>query len=376
MMRSQQAEVDDRAGMCGDPIDPSGIRRILVRAPNWLGDWVMATPALRAIRERFQGAEIVVLARGVVATACVGQPNVDRVVSYEPRGAHRSWRSRWALARALRKERFDLAVLFPRSLGTALWAFASGARCRLGHSGDTRGWLLTHRLPAANTRAPRHHVDLFFDLARALGAKDAPGPIEYAVGERERAAARKALREAGDDGSRPYVAIHPGASKAPRGWHTERWQQLAARMAQSWEARVLVLGGPSEQTEAAKIAAAAGSQGLSLAGRVPLGVSAALVESSQLLAVNDSGAMHLAAALGVPVVAIFGPGSPVVTGPWVDACRAEVITHQFPCSPCRQHFFHECDPAPSGKPGCIETITLDEVWSACQRLRERTSGRN
>ncbi|MEE8537058.1 MAG: lipopolysaccharide heptosyltransferase II [Acidobacteriota bacterium] len=361
------------AGMQGQPIDPAAIRRILVRAPNWLGDWVMATPALRAIRERFRDAEIVVLARGVVASACAGQPVVDRVVRYEPRGAHRSLGARWALAQALRRERFDLAVLFPRSFESALWALASGVRCRLGHRGDARAWLLTHRLPAVNTRDPRHHVDLFFDLARALGVKEDPGPIEYVISDDDRIAAREALREAGDDGGGPYVAIHPGVSKAPRGWHPERWEALASRIAKKWGVRLLVLGGPAEETTAAKIAGAAGSLGLSLAGKVSLRTAVALIGSSRLLVVNDSGAMHMAAALGVPVVAIFGPGSPVLTGPWVPAQRFEVITRQFPCSPCKQHFFHECDPAPSGKPYCIETITLDEVWGACERLRARTS---
>lgn len=370
-----------------EEIDPAEVRRILVRAPNWVGDLLMATPALRAIRQRFPEAELVVMARGGVAEACAGVPGVARVVRYDPRREHRALRARLDLARALRRERFDLAVVLPRSFGSALWALASGARRRVGQRGDARAWLLTDRLPAADSRAPRHHVRMFYDLARELGAGPEPGPMEYEVREADAEAAREILRgieggagegrrgigDLGDGGGRPRVAIHPGASKAPRGWHAERWHDLAARLAGEWGARVLVMGGPGDAEIASAVAAAAGALGASLAGRSTFGVTAALLSRCDLLVANDSGAMHLAAAVGTPVVAIFGPGSPVLTGPWIDPARFEVVSHRFPCSPCRQRFFRECDPAPSGKPYCIESVTVDEVWEACRRLRARSA---
>jgi lipopolysaccharide heptosyltransferase II len=349
-------------------IDPAGVRRLLVRAPNWIGDLVMATPALGAIRRRFEGAQIVVMARGAVAEVCAGQRWADRVVRYDPRGDHRTLRARRALAAGLRKVRFDLAVLFPRSFGAALWGVAVAARRRLGHGGDARGWLLTDRLPRIDSRARRHHVEMFFDLARALGAGGAPGPLEYDLGEEARGEASRLLQGV----EAPRVAIHPGASKRPRGWHTERWRELAGRLGREWGASVIVLGGGAEAEDAAAIAQAAGSRGASLAGKVTLGGSAALLQASDLLIANDSGAMHLAAAVGTPVIAIFGPGSPDLTGPWMERGRFEALTHRFPCSPCRQRFFEECDPAPSGKPQCIETVTVEEVWEACARLRART----
>jgi lipopolysaccharide heptosyltransferase II len=346
------------------------VRKILVRAPNWIGDLVMATPALGAIRRRFGAAEIVVMARGAAAEACVGQRWADRVLRYEPGGEHRPLRARRALAARLREERFDLAVLFPRSFGAALWGLVCGARRRLGHRGDARGWLLTDRLPRADSRARRHHVELFFDLARALGAGESPGALEYEAGEQARAEAARLLEGV----ERPRVAIHPGASKRPRGWHMERWRALAGRLAREWGARVVVLGGGAERQETEAIAAAAGGRGVNLAGRATLSGSAALLEASDLLVANDSGVMHLAAAVGTPLVAIFGPGSPDLTGPWMESGRFEALTHRFPCSPCRQHFFEECDPAPSGKPRCIETVTVAEVWDACCRLRARARG--
>ena len=353
------------------PLDPAGVRRILVRAPNWVGDLIMATPALRAIRLRFPGAELSIMARGAVAEVCAGVPGLARVIRYEPHAAHRTLAARRELARELRRERFDLGIVFPRSFGAALWALAAGARRRLGQRGDLRGWLLTDPLPAADSRAPRHHVQMFFDLARALGCAGEPGPLEYTVREAEAAAAQRLLRQAGDEGGRPRVAIHPGASKQPRGWHAGRWAELGARLAREWGARIVVLGGGAEQAVAGAIAAAAGPAALNLAGRSTLPETAALIAACDLLAANDSGAMHLAAAVGTPVVAIFGPGAPAVTGPWVDPARAEVLTRRFPCSPCRQHFFRECDPAPSGKPHCLESIPVDEAWDACRRLRAR-----
>ena len=355
-------------------LDPAGVRRILVRSTNWVGDVVMCTPALRAIRRRFPQAEVVLMARAGVAEAYTRHAAVDRVVRYEPRGEHRTLASRWALARALRREHFDLAVLFPRSFSAALWAWLAGARRRVGHRDDARAWLLTDRLPRVDFRAPRHHVEVFFDLARALGVEGDPGPLDYPLRPEERAAARRLLEEAGDDGGRPRVAIHPGVSKTPRGWHAGRWRALAGRLARERGARVIVLGGPAEAPLAAEIAAAAAPLGTSLAGGTALPESAALMEMCDLLVANDSGAMHLAAAVGTPVVAIFGPGSPEKTGPWADPSSVEVITHRFPCSPCRQDFFRECDPAPSGKPCCIESVTVDEVWEACRRQLARGRG--
>jgi lipopolysaccharide heptosyltransferase II len=352
------------------PPRPDEVRRILIRANNWIGDVVMISPAVRAIRAHFRDARIAILAKRWVLDAVRGHPYYDDLVEFDDEGRHRGARGRLRLAAELRRERFDLAVLFQKAFEAAFLACAAGARRRYGYATDGRSALLTDALPLPPPGT--HHVDVFLGLARALGCPVAdPHPVFHLGPEAERAA-DGLLERAGFGSHAPLVAIHAGASKAPRAWHPGRFALLGRGLVERAEARLILLGGPGDGAILAEIAGATPRERTLVPDpRTPLRTSAALLARCHLFVGNDSGPMHLAAALGVPAVAIFGPGDPDRTAPRSARAPVTVLSRRYPCSPCRQDFFRECAPGPAGKPFCLEEITVGEVESAALALLRR-----
>ena len=353
------------------PVDPSAVRRLLVRSTNWFGDVVMISPALRALRAGFPDAQVDVLARASVARAYRGHPLVDDVIVEERRSGsrrHDGALGSLRLASDLRARHYDLAVLLPKSIAAAVAPALAGIPRRVGYATAGRGFLLTHRVPPPPGADSLHHVEFFLGPARWLGCPDGDRSLEFPIPEEERREAAGFLeaRSAGGE-ARPLVAIHPGASRPERAWAAERFGEVARGLI-AHGARVLVLGGAHDREAARAVLSAAGPDGIDAVGQGGIARMAALVERCELFVGNDSGPMHVAAAVGTPTVSIFGPGVPWKTAPYVPAARRREVTRHFPCAPCRQEFFRECDPAPSGKPWCLETVPAREVLQAAEEL--------
>ncbi len=359
------------------PIDPAAIRRLLVRSTNWIGDVVMISPALRALRKGFPQAQLDVLARASVAGAYVGHPLVDDVLVEERRSGTRRHEGPLGvlrLSRMLRQRCYDLAVILPKSFGAALAPALAGIPRRVGFPTDWRRRLLTHPVPLPASAEAMHHVEFFLAPAQYLGCPDEDRSLVFAVGEEDRQAARAFLAghglapKSGRSGlDKALIAIHPGASKFERAWSPEKFGQLA-RALEGKGAWLVVLGAPADRATASQVLREAGSATLDAVGLGGIGTMAALLEQCDLFIGNDSGPMHVAAAVGTPTVAIFGPGAPAKTAPYVAADRHREVSHNFACSPCRQDFFKECDPAPSGLPWCLEQITVQEVLTTTLSL--------
>ena len=349
------------------PIDPATIRRVLIRANNWIGDVVMISPAVRALRTHFAGARVAMLAKSWVLETLRGDPSFDDLIEYDSAGAHRGLRGRLRLAAILGRERFDLAVLFQKAFDAAALAFLAGVRHRVGYAADRRSLLLTHALepPPDDT----HHVETFLGIARALGCRiDDPFPT-FHLAQEDRLRAQALLAEAGLLGHAPLLAVHAGASKEPRAWHAERFAELGRRLARRYGARVILLGSAGERDQLQRIAAALPPGAAFVPGpALPMKVTGAVLETCHLFVGNDSGPMHVAAALGVPTIGIFGPGSPRRTAPLASRGRVIVVGMDYPCSPCRQKFFRECPPSPAGKPFCLEEIRVEDVEAAAEEL--------
>jgi heptosyltransferase-2 len=359
------------------PIDPARVRRMLVRCTNWIGDLVMISPALEALRRRFPGARIEAVATPAVADALRGNPALDEVIVFDRHGADRGLAGLLRMARRLRPRRYDVAVLFPKSFGTALMARLAGAPVRIGLAGDGRSWLLTDPVPWKGGIAERHHMDLFTEVARAAGCDVRDPAPSFPLGQKEREWAGSFLEEEGAGRFALMIALHLGASKPARAWHRDRFARAAGEIAERHDAGVLILGGPGDREEAAPVADRLGERAINTCGRSTIRQMAALIARCRLFLGNDSGPMHVAGALGVPIVAIFGPGDPDRTAPRTPrGCHAPVITltRRFPCSPCRQDFFRECYPAPSGKPMCLESIHVEEAVAAADRILSGSAG--
>jgi len=340
--------------------------KILVRAPNWIGDAVMAIPALEMIRRTHTGDEICILARPVVGDLISGQPFVDRILQYDFRGRHRGWLGRGKLVAELRKEQFDVAVLLQNAFEAAWLAWRAGIPERIGYARDGRGPFLTKAIPVPlEGEIPRHESHYYLELLRRAGwieGSAAIQPIHLTVSEAARAGAESALRSAGARENAWRCAIAPGASYgAAKCWPAERFALLADRLISECGADVIFFGTAGEKEIAARIQSNMKSRAISLVGETSMRDLAALLASCSLFIGNDSGAMHVAAAAGLPVIGIFGPTDPEGTAPVTE--QFTLVREAVSCSPC---FLRRC-PVDHR---CMTRITVDSVFSAAMRVKD------
>lgn len=310
--------------------------RIIVRAPNWLGDAVMSIPALRALRRRFPDAHIALQARPWVAELYAREKYIDRVIPCPP--ARRGFRfllDRWRAARQLRRERFDCAVLLPNSFESALVVWLARIPRRAGYSRDGRGLLLTNKIARpAPGEIPKHERFYYLELLRRAGLVE--DGVEYETSLDAAGQARQAgLERFHAMGIRgPVVGVSPGAAYGgAKRWLPEYFAEAAAELAEG--GTVAVFGSRSEACIAEVVLSrlrAARVDARNFAGQTTLSEFIDLAAACRVFLTNDSGAMHVAAALGVPTVAVFGATDPEATGPIGPAVR--VVREPVECSPC------------------------------------------
>jgi heptosyltransferase-2 len=334
---------------------------LLVRATNWLGDAVMTTPALAAVREGFPDARIVLLARPLVAELFRHHPDVDEVMVYERPGRHEGALGRLRLGGELRRRRFDGALLLQNAFDAALIAFLGRIPERAGYPTDGRRFLLTLPVPLTPGILERHEVEYYLCLLDGLGIpRPVPAVLKLAVTEKERETMAERLALLGIDRGAPIVAINPGATYgSAKRWYPERFAAVADSLAEEWGARVVVVGSAAEAPLAGEIEAAARRGVANLAGKTTVREMMALLSLSSFLVTNDSGPMHIGAALGVPLVAIFGPTDWRRTSPW--SPLAKVVRVEIDCSPCRRRV---CDRGHE----CMLGVTPEMVLDAARQL--------
>jgi heptosyltransferase-2 len=305
--------------------------RILVRAPNWVGDVVMATPALRALRSAQPRAEITLEGRPFLAGLVRGLPSLDAFLPDARGGA-------LARGRALRERGFDWAVLLPDSTRAALGPFLARIPVRAGYAREPlRRALLTLALPPPSEggrRVPISMVERYLRITRALGCPDAGPALELAVdaGARERVVKR--LAEAGLGPGERTLVVTPGASfGSSKLWPPESFAAAADAIAGRHGLRAVLAPGPGEEAIARRIAGAMGERALVLADPpTSLAELVALIAGATLQLGNDTGPRHIAVACGVPAVVVMGPTDPRHTAHLLE--RQRVLREELPCSPC------------------------------------------
>ncbi len=344
---------------------PDEPQRIVVFVPNWVGDAVMFTPTLRAIRRRFADAHISLLGRPAPAATLTPNPWTDEIIIAD---------GVFGPIRALRRERFDLAVLGPNSFRSALVACLGGAKRRVGYDRDSRGWLLTDRLPpprdAGGGFAVVPALDYYLALAEHLGCDTGDKQMELAVAEDDVALAIALLIEDDTDETKPIVLLNPGASYgSAKIYPAERFAAVADGLIESHGAQIVINAGPNEKPIAAAVEdAMKHSPPLNL-GRVEnsLGLLKAIVSISDLMITNDTGPRHFAAAFGVPVVTIFGPTDPDWAKIYYDHER--IVRVDVDCGPCQKK---ECPLSGHKRHQCMLKIAPEMVLCAAEELlRER-----
>lgn len=340
-------------------------RKILVRATNWIGDGVMSLPALAALRARFPAAEIVLVAKPWVGELYWHLPAVSRQIVYNPAGEHEGPRGFWKLIQTVRAERFDAAILFQNAFHAAWMAWWAGIPARVGYARDGRSSLLTDAVEVPSAAAYGHQAYYYLHLLFRAGLTAKYQPVEeirLVLEDSEKNWATKHLQKLGLQGPRFLVGLNPGAFFGPaKRWLLHRYALLADRLVGALHADVLIFGSPAERPLAEEIARAMKHTPVILAGGTSLRQLMALLAQCHLVVSNDSGPMHLAAALGLPVLAIFGSTNEHATGPV--GSRTRVIRHPVACSPCS---LREC-PIDLR---CMKGVTVEDVFKSAVRLVE------
>lgn len=337
------------------------VPELMVRSTNWIGDVVMSVPAMRELRRLHPGWRITVVARERVAGLYHDRELADEVLILGQGSALRA-------APQLRRRRFQRAVLLQNAFEAALLAFLARIPDRAGYAVDGRSLLLTRRAHPRVHRLGRHQVFYYLDLLYQTGLS----PVDYLnspefqpdlrltlspAGIRR---AQEILEELGVPPNATLVGLNPGAAFGPaKRWPAERWAQLADRLISESGVTALIFGSPSEIPLAEQIQAYMKERAVLLAGRTDLQSLEALIASVDLFITNDSGPMHLAAALDVPQIALFGSTDDVATGPFSQ--RARVIHKHVECSPCLRRT------CPIDL-RCFTRISVDEVAAAAREM--------
>ena len=338
---------------------PGAVKRLLVRGTNWLGDGVLMTPALLALRQGFPQARIVLLVKPPVAELFQGHPSIDETILYLNPGIHAGLGGKWRLAKSLRARRFDLAVLFQNAFEAALLAAAAGIPRRYGYPTDGRWLLLSDRVVQTAHVRRRHEVEYYLELLRPMGFPiPSQAPVLYTTPQEDRDAAAR-LGSLGVLPGQPIIGLNPGSTYGTaKRWLPQRYADVAERLATEYNAHVLIFGGRGEELLGDDIARMLTVPHTVLSGRTTVRELMALLKQCRLLLTNDAGPMHIAGALGVPVVAVFGPTNPQTTGPV--GTNYELVRQPVECSPC---LLREC-PIDHR---CMLKVQSQEVYEAAVR---------
>jgi heptosyltransferase-3 len=337
------------------------MRNILVIKLRYIGDVLLATPALRALRERFPGARLTMAVNRGTEDILKRNPTLNGVLIVDRDGFGCQTR----FLRELRRRRFDTVIDLTDGDRSAIMTRVTGARLRIGFNEEHRwrGLLYTHLVRADRVM---HRVERDMEAVRPLGIEAKAGNPELHVSSEDEEAAAQLLEELGIGRSSlagPMVMLQPGARYWFKAWPPERFAELADRLTETCGCRVLVGGDANDKPVAEAIRARARSAPTVLAGRTTLLQLAALLKRSALFVGNDNGPMHMAAALGVPVIGLFGPSDPAVWGPWGQGHR--ILYQGLDCRAC---FHPDCF---RGEQNCMRLITVDEAWAAAQELLRR-----
>ncbi|MGD0814544.1 MAG: lipopolysaccharide heptosyltransferase II [Verrucomicrobiota bacterium] len=370
---------------------PKLSEKILVRGLNWLGDSVMSTPALMRLRQARPSAHVTLLAPEKLAGLWQDQPFLNEVLAFSPA------ETAWQVGRRLRRGNFTEAVALPNSIRSALELWLAGIPRRVGVARPGRGFFLTKALPPRPDAVPMrrrssheirhliardtpatlpppaaHHVHDYLYLTAELGGSPEPLPPRIVINDEEAAQLCQKLRLETAPPGRPWFGLCPGAEYGPaKRWLARRFVASAVLLQKQHHCRWLVFGGRGDVDLAEKITTeiryvAREADGvINLAGKTNLRELAAALKLCRLLLTNDTGPMHLAAALGTPLIVPFGSTSPELTGPFCSP-NAEIMRAPVPCAPC---FRREC-PIDLR---CFSGVETAQVIEAARRLLHPSS---
>ncbi|MFA5795282.1 MAG: lipopolysaccharide heptosyltransferase II [Candidatus Brocadiia bacterium] len=338
-------------------------KHILIKTPNWLGDAVMSLPVLKAVRYLFPESRIAVLSRSNLAELFKYERAIDDIIPYEDAKGLKKIGAEIKLIKHLKNKRFDLVIILPRSFHSALVSFLTKITHRVGYASEGRGGLLTQSLPRTKEILTQHRVYYFLNLLSVWSANK-PVPFsapQITTSPEEEKWATGQIKKAIASGAEYFIAINPGATYGDaKCWPTERFVELSKKLLDKYSGlHIVIIGGPNEAKLGNLISRQIDSNRvIDFTGQTSILQLTALLKKCKLLVTNDTGPMHVSAAVGTPVAAIFGPTDTSTTGPFGNG--HSIICKKAACAPCLKR---SC---PTDHK-CMRLITVEEVFQVCKK---------
>ena len=353
------------------------VRRILVLNRNHIGDCLLTTPMLRALKRRYPRAKLCVAVPASNVDLLVTNPHVDEIV---PRPKTSSWAAKFRFASDVRAGNYDLIISLQEKSTFYAWAtwfaalFCGRRTVTVGLENRRTQRFYHHSIPVRL----QHEVYKYLDIAEALGCPRERNPVlELVPTEAAQARVESFLHRHGFESDTRFIAVNPGGTKDEKRWPVERFAEVGDRLSEKFNLPVIVLGGPGDRDRAHTIADRMSRPASVAAGWASLADTAALLERCELLVTGDTGPMHMAVALAVPVVSIFGPTNPVKFAPFTK--KRAILRHDEPCEECREmppgKLRRKTTSTMKNDPKlaqvqlpCLHTVTVDEVVEAAGNL--------
>jgi heptosyltransferase II len=331
--------------------------RIAVRVPNWIGDSILAIPSIKNLKITFPDSQIVIVAKNWVKDIFMNLDFVDDILTIPEKN---DLKSLSAGAKKLKKYRFDAGLLLTNSFISAFLFYAARIPNRWGYKKEGRQILLTKQVSYKNQRKPIHQVQYYQNIISGLGFKTVPPKLQLSLTKQERSQARAFLNSFHTDHQKKLIILNPGAyyGSAKR-WPVSQYAQLAEMIQKNLGFNPLIIGSRTETALAHAISSSLKKKPINLAGKTSLRMLAGIISLADVVISNDSGPMHLSNALGIPVIALFGPTIPAITRPFHQPYK--LLKKEVPCWPCS---YRECPYDHQ----CMLKITPEEVYSECEKF--------
>jgi heptosyltransferase II len=333
------------------------MERILIIEPNWLGDILFTTPSIRAVRRSKPSAFIVVMAHPRCREMLEGNPNIDKLILFDEKTSHKGLLKKLFFISDLKKLKFDTAICFHRSTSKTLIAYLAGIPRRVGYYTKKRSLLLTDSL--SEKRDIVHRVEYFLNLVRSIGINDSGSDYEFIIPRTAICAAEIILKNAGVNKGEDFFIINPGGNWLQKRWPKQNYSMLCEKLHDIYNYKILVTGSIEDIPLASDIISNKGSYLVSICGKTSLKQLAAIMGKAKIVVANDSGPMHIAVSQKTPTIAIFGPTSPSITGPYGNG--KYITLHK--CLDCIVPCYESCY-----NHRCMSAVSVADVLAAVKEM--------
>ncbi|MBL7091798.1 MAG: lipopolysaccharide heptosyltransferase II [Candidatus Omnitrophica bacterium] len=343
----------------------NSFKKILITRTDRIGDVLLSTPVIKALRKVSPQSHIAVMVRPYARDIVLGNPYLDEVIIYDKYGAQRSfWRS-IKFGWDLKKRKFDLALILHPTNRQHLLSFLAGIKKRVGFN-RKMGFLLTDRIEHRKHQGLKHELEYTLDAVRSLGIEPEDKELFMPIRKDSEMYVEEFLASQGVQKADKMIALHPGASCPSKIWPAERFAQVADKLAGEFKVRVAVVAGPDDVNKGKNLISLMRCGCIDACGKTTVSQLASLLRRCCLFISNDSGPVHIAAAVGVPVVAVFGRSQPGLSPRrWGPTGKDDIVLHKD--AGCRQCLAHNCQKGFA----CLQAISVEEVLAAARKILSR-----